>query len=64
VWRDTDGTAAGAPVVARLAGGAQMALSPADDDVLRAMGEEDLPGLIGTDLVVQAGEPRYRLPGR
>jgi len=64
VWRDTDGSAAGAPVVARLASGGQMALSPADDEVLAAMGEEDLPGLIGGDVVVQAGEPRYRLPGR
>ena len=64
VWRDNDGTAAGAPVVARLAGGAQMALSAADDEVLGTMGAEDLPGLIGSDVVVQAGEPRYRLPGR
>ena len=53
-----------ATVVARLASGGQMALSPADDEVLAAMGEEDLPGLIGGDVVVQAGEPRYRLPGR
>ena len=64
VWRDNDGTAAGAPVVARLADGRQMAVSPADEDVVAAMGDTDMPGLIGGTVVVQAGEPRYRLTGR
>ena len=61
VWRDNDGTAAGAPVVARLADGRQMALAPADDEVVGAMGDLDVPGLVGGSVVVQAGEPRYRL---
>ena len=61
VWRDNDGTAAGAPVVVRLADGRQMALAPADDEVVAAMGDTDMPGLIGDSVVVQAGAPRYRL---
>ena len=61
VWRDSDGTAAGAPVLARLADGRRMALAPADDEVTAAMGELDVPGLVGGSVVVQAGEPRYRL---
>jgi len=64
VWRDNDGTAAGAPVIARLADGRQMAVSPADTDVVAAMGETDMPGLIGGPVVVQAGLPRYRLAER
>ena len=64
VWRDNDGTAAGAPVVARLADGRQMAVSPADDEVVAAMGDTDMPGLIGGPVVVQAGAPRYRLAER
>jgi acetyl-CoA C-acetyltransferase len=64
VWRDNDGTAAGAPVVARLADGRQMALAPADDDVVAAMGDTDIPGLIGGSIIVQAGAPRYRLAER
>ena len=64
VWRDNDGTAAGAPVIARLADGRQMALAPADEEVVAAMGDTDMPGLIGGTVVVQPGEPRYRLAGR
>jgi acetyl-CoA C-acetyltransferase len=64
VWRDNDGAAAGAPVVARLADGRQLALSPADDEVVVAMGDTDMPGLIGGSVVVQAGAPRYRLAER
>ena len=64
VWRDNDGTAAGAPVIARLADGRQMALAPADQGVLADMGETDVPGLVGGTVVVQPGEPRYRLAGR
>jgi acetyl-CoA C-acetyltransferase len=61
VWRDNGGAAAGAPVIARLADGRHMALAPADQDVVAAMGETDIPGLVGGAVVVQAGEPRYRL---
>ncbi|HEX7442908.1 MAG TPA: hypothetical protein VF320_03415, partial [Acidimicrobiales bacterium] len=64
VWRDNDGSAAGAPVIARLADGRQMAVSPADDEVVAAMGATDVPGLIGGSVIVQAGEPRYRLAER
>jgi acetyl-CoA C-acetyltransferase len=64
VWRDNDGVAAGAPVVARLADGRRMALAPADDEVVAAMGDTDMPGLIGGSVVVGAGEPRYRLAER
>ena len=64
VWRDNDGSAAGAPVIARLADGRHMALAAADDQVTAAMGATDIPGLVGGDVVVQAGEPRYRLPER
>ncbi len=64
VWREADGTAAGAPVIARLADGRHMALAPADDGVVAAMGELDVPGLVGGSVVVQAGEPRYRLAER
>ena len=64
VWRDTSDTAAGAPVVARLADGRHLALAPADDDVVAAMGATDMPGFVGASVVVQAGEPRYRLPER
>lgn len=64
VWRDNDGSAAGAPVVARLPNGSQMAVSPADDEVVGAMGDTDMPGLIGGSVIVQAGEPRYRLAER
>ena len=38
-----------------------MALAPADDEVVGAMGDLDVPGLVGGSVVVQAGEPRYRL---
>lgn len=64
VWRDNDGTPAGAPVIARLADGRHMALAPADDDEVTAMGATDIPGLVGGTVVVQAGEPRYRLAER
>ncbi len=64
VWRDNDGSAAGAPVIARLADGRQMALAPADDEVVAAMGELDIPGVVGRTVVVQADEPRYRLAER
>jgi acetyl-CoA C-acetyltransferase len=64
VWRDNDGSPAGAPVIARLSDGRQMAVSPADDQVVAAMGDTDMPGFIGATVVVQPGEPRYRLAER
>ena len=65
VWRDNDGTAAGAPVIARLADGRQMAVSPADDEVRGGHGRPPTsPASIGGSVVVQAGEPRYRLAER
>ena len=64
VWRDNDGSAAGAPVIGRLDDGRHMALAPADESVVAAMGETDVPGLVGESVVVQAGEPRYRLAER
>lgn len=64
VWRDNDGSAAGAPVIARLADGRHMALAAADDEVVSRMGDTDVPGLVGGSVVVQAGEPRYRLAER
>jgi acetyl-CoA C-acetyltransferase len=64
VWRDHDGSAAGAPVVVRLADGRHLAAAAADDEVLAVMGATDVPGLVGRSVVVQSGEPRYRLAER
>ncbi len=61
VIRDAEGTATGAPVIARLPDGRQMALAPADDEVTEAMSTQDGPGLVGGSVVVQAGPARYRL---
>jgi acetyl-CoA C-acetyltransferase len=61
VIRDNDGAPTGAPVIARLDDGRQMALAPADDEVTGAMGEQDVPGLVGGVVVVQPGGARYRL---
>ncbi len=62
VLRDNDGTPTGAPMVVRLPDGRHMALAPADGEVLEAVGRLDVPGLVGTVVVVDAGGPRYRLP--
>ncbi len=62
VARDPDGAPVAAPLIARLPDGRQMALAPADDEVLGAMGRLDVPGLVGTSIVVQADSARYRLP--
>jgi acetyl-CoA C-acetyltransferase len=51
----------GAPLIARLPDGRQMALTPADDEVLTEVGRQDGPGLVGGPIVVQPGAPRYRL---
>ncbi len=61
VVRDHDGTATGAPVVAALPDGRRMALAPADEGVVAAMGTRDVPGMVGTELVVEPGPARYRL---
>jgi acetyl-CoA C-acetyltransferase len=62
VVRDKFGTATGAPLIARLPDGRQMALSAADDDVVSEVGHLDVPGLVDTGVVVQSGAARYRLP--
>jgi hypothetical protein len=38
-----------------------MALVPAHDEELEAVGALDVPGLVGSSVIVEAGEPRYRL---
>ncbi len=38
-----------------------MALAAADDEVVGAMGDLDVPGLVGGAVVVQPGPARYRL---
>jgi acetyl-CoA C-acetyltransferase len=61
VIRDAQGAATGAPVIARLPDGRQMAVAPADDEVTKTMSGQDGPGLVGSSVVVQAGPARYRL---
>jgi hypothetical protein len=38
-----------------------MALAPADGEVTGAVGECDVPGLVGSTIGVLPGAPRYRL---
>jgi acetyl-CoA C-acetyltransferase len=64
VVRDHAGSATGAPLVARLPDGRQVAAAPADDAVTVAVGGLDIPSLVGTPVVVEGGPPRYRLPDR
>jgi acetyl-CoA C-acetyltransferase len=61
VARDHQGHPTDAPLIARLPDGRQMALAPADDEVVEAMGALDVPGLVGGTVVVQPGPARYRL---
>jgi acetyl-CoA C-acetyltransferase len=61
VIRDGVGAPTGAPLIARLPDGRQMAVAPADDQVTEAMGAVDVPGLVGGSVVVQPGPARYRL---
>jgi hypothetical protein len=61
VVRDNSGSATSAPLIARLADGRQMALAAADDEVVGAVGELDVPGAVGSSVVVQPGPARYRL---
>ena len=46
--QDGMGEPAGAPVIARLPDGRHLACIPADADVLSAMGDRDVPGLVGS----------------
>ena len=62
VVRDDRGAATGAPLLALLPDGRRMALAPADDEVTAEVGQMDVPGLVGTTVVVEPGEARYRLP--
>ncbi|HEX3461220.1 MAG TPA: hypothetical protein VHT49_09970 [Acidimicrobiales bacterium] len=64
VIRDHQGTSTGAPVIARLPDGRQVAAAPADDEVTSEMGRRDSPGMVGTPIVVEGDPPRYRLPER
>ncbi len=61
VIRDSEGTPTGAPLLARLPDGRHMAVAPADDEVVEAVGHLDIPGLVGAPIVVQGGAARYRL---
>ncbi|HEY6624738.1 MAG TPA: hypothetical protein VIX85_12940 [Acidimicrobiales bacterium] len=63
VIRDHDGAPTGAPVIARMLDGRHVAAAPADDDVISAAGEQDVPGMVGTRIAVDGSPPRYRLPG-
>jgi acetyl-CoA C-acetyltransferase len=60
--RDGEGNPTGAPVIARLPDGRQMALAAADPEVIAAVGATDVPGLVGSSIWVEPGEARYRLP--
>jgi acetyl-CoA C-acetyltransferase len=62
VIRDPDGTPVGAPLIARLPDGRHMAVGPADGETTLELGRLDVPGLVGTAIIVQGGaSPRYRL---
>ncbi len=61
VMRGYDGAATAAPMIACLPDGRHMAVAPGHDDVLEAVGQLDVPGLVGSSVVVEAGAPRYRL---
>jgi acetyl-CoA C-acetyltransferase len=63
VVRDHEGAATGAPVIARLLDGRHVAAAPADADVLSAMSDADVAGMVGTQVAVEGGPPRYRLAG-
>ena len=55
VIRDDQGAPTGAPLLARLPDGRHMALAPADDEVTGAVGQTDVPGLVGSPIVVEPG---------
>ena len=64
VIRDHLGASTGAPVIARLPDGRQVAAAPADEEVIAELGRRDSPGMVGTAIVVEGDPPRYRLPER
>jgi acetyl-CoA C-acetyltransferase len=64
VLRDGGGDPTGAPLIARLPDGRQVAAGPADGSVTAEMARTDLPDLIGRTVVVGGAPPRYRLPDR
>ncbi|HVB94023.1 MAG TPA: hypothetical protein VND67_06875 [Acidimicrobiales bacterium] len=64
VVRDHLGASTGAPVIARLPDGRQVAAAPVDDEVISEVGGRDTPGMVGTTIVVEGDPPRYRLPER
>ncbi len=64
VIRDHTGASTGAPVIARLPDGRQVAAAPADAEVTLEIGNRDSPGMVGTPIVVEGDPPRYRLPER
>ena len=62
VIRDPEGIPVGAPLIVRLPDGRHMAVGPADGEIAVELGYRDVPGLVGTSVVVQGGAPpRYRL---
>ncbi len=61
VARDNDGTPTAAPIFAELPDGRRMALAAADEDTVTAVGALDVPGLVGTSVLVEADRPRDRL---
>ncbi len=61
VLRGNTGGPTAAPMIVRLPDGRQMAVIQADQAVLEAAGELDVPGMVGSRVVVEAGVPRYRL---
>jgi acetyl-CoA C-acetyltransferase len=63
VIRDHDGVATGAPVIARMLDGRHVAAAPADADVLSALSDADVPGMVGTQIAVEGSPARYRLAG-
>jgi acetyl-CoA C-acetyltransferase len=63
VIRDHTGAATGAPVIARMLDGRHVAAAPADADVLSALSDADVPGMVGTQIAVEGSPPRYRQAG-
>jgi acetyl-CoA C-acetyltransferase len=63
VIRDHTGAATGAPVIGRLPDGRHVAAAPADADVLSALSDADVPGMVGTQIAVEGSPPRYRQAG-
>ena len=60
--RDAHGAPTGAPLIARLPDGRQMALAPADDEASLKSAHSTCPGLVGRlGVVVQSRPARYRL---